>query len=84
MTDLFGVQLNVGDKVVYTTGAQSNQTLEAGTIYEIDDAHWTHRDGTRAGAMIITSSGRKAQLWRSSYCLVSVKPIQTQHPELFI
>lgn len=76
MTDLFGVQLNVGDKVVYTTGAQSNQTLEAGTIHEIDETH--------AGAMIITSSGRKAQLWRSSRCLVSVKPIQTQHPELFI
>lgn len=85
MTDLFGVTLNVGDRVAYTTGAQSNMDLELGTILKIDETCWgTTNTYPRAGALIKTASGRNASKWRSSKSLISVALIALQHPELFI
>lgn len=85
MTDLFGVPLNVGDRVAYTTGAQSNMTLELGSILEIDADYWsTSRASGPAAALIKTASGRKASNWRSAKSLIAVAPIASQHPELFI
>lgn len=75
MTDLFGVPLNVGDKVVYTTGAQSNTRLSVGTILEIFPNN---------SAYIQMASGRKASNKRKQYELVSIKAIEEQHPEFFI
>ncbi|MGD8306165.1 MAG: hypothetical protein PVF17_05895 [Ignavibacteria bacterium] len=81
MTDLFGVKLNVGDEIIYTTGAQSNTKLERGHILEID-----FNKGYRLEevALIKTSSGRTATNWRYSDELVSVNPIKQSNPELFI
>jgi len=75
MKDLFGVPLHVGDKVVYTTGAQSNTRLEIGTILSISPNN---------DAILKSYSGRRLQLPRYDYELVAVSPISTQHPELFI
>ena len=82
MTDLFGLPLNIGDEVIYTTGAQSNSSLERGYIKDIQVQN-TYR-GSVEKAMITTASGRKATNWRSSKELVSVNPVKQTNPELFI
>lgn len=83
MTDLFGVPLNIGDRVIYTTGAQSNTPLEVGIIKEIKSV--TRRNGiTRTGAYIKTASGRTTFNIRQSFELVAVGPIAVQYPELFV
>ena len=82
MTDLFGLPLNIGDEVIYTTGAQSNSSLERGYIKDIQIKNTYH--GSVEKAMITTASGRKATNWRSSKELVSVNPVKQTNPELFI
>lgn len=81
MTDLFGVELNVGDEIIYTTGAQSNTKLERGYILEID---FNRKYNIGEVALIKTSSGSKATNWRYSNELVSINPIKQSKPELFI
>lgn len=80
MTDLFGVPLAVGDTIAYTTGGQGNMYIEVGSIKEIDET----RNRGFGAALIKTSTGRTATLWRSKHCLIAVAPIKSQHPELFI
>ena len=82
MTDLFGLPLNIGDEVIYTTGAQSNSSLERGYIKDIQIRN-AYR-GSVEKAMITMASGRKATNWRSSKELASVNPIKQTNPELFI
>lgn len=82
MTDLFGVPLAIGDRVVYTTGAQSNTTLEVGTIVEFITK--TSFSGTRTFAYLKTSSGRRTTNYRDSSELVAVSTIAVQYPELFV
>ena len=82
MTDLFGVPLHIGDRVIYTTGSQSNTYMEVGTITEFAILdNWT---GEHPAARIKTTSGRKASNLRTKNELVSVSPIAAQHPELFV
>jgi hypothetical protein len=78
MTDQFGVPLNVGDEVIYTTGAQSNTYLEVGTILEFTSMR------NMEAAIIKTATGRRATNSRSQYELMSINPHKAQHPELFI
>ena len=78
MTDQFGVPLDIGDEVIYTTGAQSNTILEVGTILEFTSM-WN-----KEAAIVKTSSGRRATNPRGQYELVSLNPHKAQHPELFI
>lgn len=80
MTDLFGVPLQVGDTIAYTTGGQGNMYLEIGSVKEIDET----RARGQGAALIVTSTGRTATLWCSKHCLIAVTPIKSQHPELFI
>lgn len=80
MTDLFGVPLQVGDTIAYTTGSQGNMIIEVGSIKEINETSYRGN----GAALIKTSSGRTASLWRSSYSLVAVAPIKQQYPELFV
>lgn len=82
MTDLFGVPLNIGDRVIYTTGAQSNTQLEVGTI--VDFISKTYSSGTYTFAHLKTASGRRTTNYRGSTELVAVSPITSQHPELFV
>lgn len=89
MIDLFGLPLNVGDEILYTTGSQSNTDINRGTIVEIDENYWekSYSRRTRSGspaALIRTENGRKASIWRGRYELVSVTPFKQLHPELFI
>ena len=81
MTDLFGVELNVGDEIIYTIGARSNTRLERGYILEIDLNKGYRLEEV---ALIKTSSGSKATNWRYSNELVSINPIKQSKPELFI
>jgi hypothetical protein len=82
MTDQFGVPLNVGDDVIYTTGAQSNTCLEVGTVLEINTEYlW---GSTQKRAIIKTATGRRATNSRGQYELISLNPHKAQHPELFI
>ena len=84
MTDLFGVKLNIGDEIIYTTGAQSNSSLERGFINDIQLKKAYYNNVMIEKAMITMSSGRKAINWRSSNELVSINSIKQLHPELFI
>jgi hypothetical protein len=82
MTDQFGVPLEVGDQVIYTTGAQSNTELEVGTILEI--SNYKVLNNVLERAIIKTSTGRRATNPRGKYELISLNPHKAQHPELFI
>ena len=76
--DIFGVPLNIGDIVAYTTGAQGNESIELGTIYLF---------GERRGhpvAYLTSSRGRKLSNPRLCKYLVSSNPVRIQHPELFV
>jgi len=88
MIDLFGLPLNVGDEILYTTGSQSNTDISRGTIIEIDETYWEksnrHIYSGAPAALIRTENGRKASIWRGKHELVSVAPFKQLHPELFI
>lgn len=76
MTDKFGVPLSIGDRVIYTTGGQGCTYLETGTILDIESDKVAHIKSDE--------SGRKLTNGRSKHGLISLAPIQAQHPELFI
>ena len=80
MTDKLGVPLHIGDKVGYTTGAQSNESIEIGTIINIRQA----TNIAEEIADIRSEGGRKLANPRYSCGLISISPIAAQHPELFI
>lgn len=75
MTDKLGIQLNVGDTVIFTTGGRGNTYLELGTIRDIqgNNALIYAHDSKR----ILTNT-------RCPSSLVSVMPIYSQYPELSI
>ncbi|MHB8098127.1 MAG: mechanosensitive ion channel domain-containing protein [Sulfuricurvum sp.] len=74
MQDLFGVPVNIGDKVVYTTGGRGDTYLDTGTVEKIN-----------LGIVSIRSSrGRLLTNPRNSREIMSVTPTATLHPELFI
>lgn len=88
MKDRLGIPLAVGDKVIYTTGAQSNSSLEIGEILEINPTGGYRGTGD---AMIRTENGRKATNWRGEYELISIQYhnkvkeyLQGKYPEKFI
>lgn len=74
MTDLFGLPLQVGDEVIYTTGGRGNAMLERGIILEI----------TMGRAYLKSANGKRLTNPRYSYDLVSANPIKQANPELFI
>lgn len=76
MTDKFGVPLSIGDRVIYTTGGQGCTYLETGTILDIESDAVAHTKSDE--------SGRKLTNGRSKHGLISLAPIQSQYPELFI
>jgi hypothetical protein len=82
MTDLFGAPLNIGDRVIYTTGVQSITRLEVGTIVEFVTK--TYTSGSYTYAYLKTASGRRTSNYRGSAALVAVNPIAVQYPELFV
>lgn len=77
-TDIFGVPLNIGDTVVYTTGAQGNESLELGTILQFSE-----RRGFPT-ALLKSARGRTLSNFRRCSHLVSSNPVRTLHPELFL
>lgn len=74
MTDILGVPVSVGDRVAYTTGNQSNQSLEIGTIDSI----------VKGKCLIKTARGRITANYRSKSDIMSLAPAISVHPELFI
>ena len=76
--DKFGVELKVGDTVVYTTGAQGDTTLDLGLIVSF------HVRRGLSAAMLRSPRGRTLTNDRLCRNLVSIAPIRAQHPELFI
>ncbi len=76
MTDKFGVPLSIGDRVIYTTGGQGCTYLETGVILDIES--------NEVAYIKSDESGRKLTNGRGKHGLISLAPIQTQHPELFI
>lgn len=73
MTDKLGIQLNIGDTVIFTTGGRGNVCLELGTIRDIQ--------GNRA-LIYAHESKRVLTNTRSCHSLVSAMPIYAQHPEI--
>lgn len=76
MTDKFGVPLSIGDRVIYTTGGQGCTYLETGIILDIES--------NEVAYIKSDESGRKLTNGRRMHGLISLAPIQAQHPELFI
>lgn len=74
MQDLFGVPVNIGDKVVYTTGGGGGTYLGTGTVEKIN------LDVVR----IRSSRGQLLINPRNSREIMSVTSTVTLHPELFI
>lgn len=76
--DMFGVPINVGDFVIYTTGAQGSTLLEVG--------HVTQLFVKRGFGYASIISPRRRKLANDRLCkhLASTTPIRIQHPELFI
>lgn len=83
MTDLFGVPVNIGDKVAYTTGSQGNVNMEIGTILDIQVRTSTYSPPYEM-CILRSSTGRKMSNPRGRYGIISLTPVQSQHPELFI
>ena len=78
MTNKFGVELNIGDRVIYTTGGPGCTYLETGVIVDIVT-------GRQNEARIKSDeSGRTLTNGRSMHGLVALKPIIEARPELFI
>lgn len=75
MTDKFGIQLNVDDTVIFTTGGQGTVYLELGTIREINGDH---------AKIYAHESKRMLTNTRGPSSLVSAMPIYAQHPEISI
>ena len=73
MTDKFGIQLNIGDTVIFTTGGQGTVYLELGTIRDIQ--------GNNA-IIYAHDSKRVLTNFRTPSSLVSAMPIYAQHPEI--
>ena len=80
MNDKLGMPLSIGDRVIYTTGEQSNQTLEIGTILDFRTAKYS----SKISAQLLSANGRKLTKLRASYELVSVEPIYKAYPEILI
>ena len=80
MNDKLGMPLFIGDRVIYTTGEQSNQTLEIGAILEFRTAKYS----LKTNAQLLSANGRKLTNLRASYELVSVEPIYKAYPEILI
>lgn len=74
MTDKFGIQLNIGDTVIFTTGGQGTVYLELGTIREFVN--------NNQAKIYAHESKRVLTNTRSSSSLVSAMPIYAQHPEI--
>lgn len=85
--DQLGYPINKGDKVLYTTGAQSNTGLQIGIAEEFNPSVGYAK---KPGFKIRTDSGRLASNYRGSYELLSLKylrplsEVQQEEPELFI
>lgn len=75
MTDKLGIQLNIGDTVIFTTGGRGNTYLELGTIRKIDGSQAT---------IYAHDSKRVLTNGRYSASLVSAMPVYAQHPELSV
>ena len=80
MNDKLGMPLSIGDRVIYTTGEQSNQPLEIGTILDFRTAKYS----LKTSAQLLSANGRKLTKLRASYELVSVEPIYKTYPEILI
>ena len=74
MTDKFGIELHIGDSVIYTTGGRGNVGLDIGTIDSFKDS----------GVVIRTKAGRLLSNLRYSYSVVSCMPIYKQHQEVLL
>ena len=74
MTDKFGIELHIGDSVIYTTGGQSYVGLDIGTVDSF----------TTRGVAIRTALGRLLSNDRYSHSVVSCMPIYKQHPEVLL
>lgn len=76
MTDKLGIQLNVGDTIIFTTGGRGDTYLELGTIRDIQ--------GDNKAIIYAHDSKRVLTNPRYSVSLISVMPIYTQYPELAV
>ena len=80
MNDKLGIPLSIGDRVIYTTGEQSNQSLEIGTVLEFKLSKYS----SGLSAQLLSVNGRKLAKLRHSSELLSIEPIYKAHPEILI
>lgn len=80
MNDKLGIPLSIGDRVIYTTGEQSNQSLEIGTVLEFKLSKYS----SSLSAQLLSVNGRKLSNLRRPSDLLSIEPIYKAHPEILI
>lgn len=80
MNDKLGIPLSIGDRVIYTTGEQRNQSLEIGTVLEFKPSKYS----SSLGAQLLSANGRKLTKLRHSSEVLSIEPIYKAHPEILI
>lgn len=80
MNDILGMPLSIGDRVIYTTGEQSNQSLEIGTVLEFRLSRYSNA----LAAQLLSANGRKLSKLRHSSEVLSIESIYKEHPEILI
>lgn len=76
MTDLFGVPVNIDDKVAYTTGSQGNETMEIGTILDIT-SYTGYNETIYESVVLKSSTGRRMSNSRGKYGVISLTLVQS-------
>lgn len=80
MNDKLGIPLSIGDRVIYTTGEQHNQSLEIGTVLEFKLSEYSKS----LSAQLLSVNGRRLYKLRHSSEVLSIEPIYKAHPEILI
>ena len=80
MNDKLGIPLSIGDRVIYTTGEQSNQSLEIGIVLEFKLSKYS----SSLSAQLLSVNGRKLSNLRRPSAVLSIEPIYKAHPEILI
>ena len=76
MEDMFGVNLEIGDKVIYTNSGQGSTSLKIGTIMSVCSEGYPEVKSDDTGRMQNNSKRLRE--------IAAVSPFKKVHPECFI
>jgi|FLOH01.1.fsa_nt_gi hypothetical protein len=81
MKDKLGIELKIGDMIVFAKGGQQDNGLYYGAILDIKE--YEHKEGYQCQVRNL-ENGIKMQNWKNSSEVLSVEIFKETNPELFI